>query len=198
MEKYTDEQIFQNVRDFHKKHGRVPTIKDDFQPCRPTIVRRFGSFKNLLIRAGVEVPDYIEKFGKFKSMNPVEIISAVQEYLDEYGAVDAAIYDDLRPEHLPNRNTIKQLTGLTWVQMKTACGYPTDPPSRIITSQKELIKHYFEYRKKLSGKKPTMISLGQTYGLNWHRFYDIISSYNILHEYYDSVGGVLPSGDIKI
>lgn len=59
---FTDEELLEAIRRFHRTYGRVPRMidlgedRDPGLPSAQTLVRRFGSFANAVERAGFERP----------------------------------------------------------------------------------------------------------------------------------------------
>lgn len=60
---WSDEEILETIREFHKKHGRPPLIKEwdnpvnsERRPNRKTVQRHFGSWANAIEAAGYARP----------------------------------------------------------------------------------------------------------------------------------------------
>lgn len=153
---YSDEEIFASLRRVVKILGRRPLRREyekysyDSEPTAHTIARRFGSWKEALIAAGIDP--------KNPGQNPNfltdgEILEHLREIARVVGHTPSVVeYNALRRPHMACSTTISERFGGRWEYAIEVAGLPERNSNKI--ERKRIIKALQEIARKL-GHSPT-------------------------------------------
>lgn len=153
---HSDEEIFASLRRAAKILGRRPLRREygkyryDSEPTADTITRRFGSWKEALIAAGIDPKD--------PGQNPNFLTDGeILEHLREIARVvghtpSVAEYNALRRPHMACSTTVSERFGGRWKYAIEAAGLPERNSNKI--ERERIIKALQKIARKL-GHPPT-------------------------------------------
>ncbi len=153
---HSDEEIFASLRRVVKILGRRPLRREyekyryDSEPTADTITRRFGSWKEALIAAGIDPKD--------PGQNPNFLTDGeILEHLREIARVvghtpSVPEYNALRRPHMACSTTVSERFGGRWEYAIDAAGLPERNSNKI--ERERIIKALQEIARKL-GHSPT-------------------------------------------
>ncbi len=153
---HSDEEIFASLRRAAKILGRRPLRREygkyryDSEPTADTITRRFGSWKEALIAAGIDPKD--------PGQNPNFLTDGeILEHLREIARVvghtpSVPEYNALRRPHMACSTTVSERFGDRWEYAIEAAGLPERNSNKI--ERERIVKALQEIARKL-GHSPT-------------------------------------------
>jgi hypothetical protein len=153
---YSDEEIFVSLRRAVKILCRRPLrreyekYRNDSEPTADTIARRFGSWKEALIAAGIDPKDP-EQNPNF--LTDGEILGHLQEIARVVGHTPSvAEYNALRRPHMACSTTVSERFGGRWEYAIEAAGLPERSSNKI---ERERIKKALQEVARKLGHSPT-------------------------------------------
>jgi len=138
---YTDEELIDIIIDCNNKHGFPDSkiIKDKYNLNRDIYAKRFGSFKNALIKANIGIPkEKLNKLDAYRDISNEDALKLFKDYCDKHGRPSQK---DLTPENnLPSINFYRNRFG-TMENILAQIGFEIDEQTK---------KLYFSEFKNIS------------------------------------------------
>lgn len=145
LKDYSDNVKFPVIRDFKTKNG-LPGYK--------TYYNRFGSFKNAILLAGIEIPSDRKWLFERESLQDSEVKDKIKQFTDSYMEAEKRLptYEVIKQnKQLPSTTVILKRFG-SLGNLYKLIGYDLDYDDKML--KKELMEDYVKLAERI-GKTPT-------------------------------------------
>jgi len=151
---YSDEEIIEMVKNYYSLFG-MPRKKDlcsYYNISEKALIKRFDGFRNLLVKAGIEIPkESLGRYAKYRNITDEDALELLKNYCDENGRPTQK--DFISGNGLPSFRVYVNRFG-TMKNVLNIIGYEIDDTS----------KKYFSEFKNMSDEE--LLQILKDYNLN--------------------------------